>query len=215
MGSSGRPNPNWDDLEAQFHADIDTPDHVEARERRIRRMRTRRRVQIVLEWVLAVGAAVAVGLLVQAHVAQIYLIPSASMEPTLVEGDRVVVSKASYWNRSVRRGDVVVFGTPDAAQIEVSDLVKRVIAVEGETVWAEDGQIFIDGTFLIEPYLPGSTVTEDFGPVVVPEGHLFVMGDNRGPAMSLDSRFFGSIPEETVVGRVALRIWPVGRLGTL
>lgn len=214
-GSRGSSTPSWEELEHEFRSDIDGPTRAAQREQRIRRMRNRRLVRLAVEWVLILGGAVAIALLLQAHIAQVYLIPSASMEPTLVEGDRVVVSKASYWNRSVRRGDVVVFDTPPAALLDVDDLVKRVIAVGGETVWAEGGRIHIEGTLLIEPYLAGDVITEDFGPVTVPDGHLFVMGDNRSPSMSLDSRYFGSVPEDTVVGRAAWRIWPLGRFGSV
>jgi signal peptidase I len=101
----------------------------------------------------------------------------------------------------------------------VQDLIKRVIGLPGETVSARDNQIFIDKNdgagpvALDEPYLPEGTITNDFQGTPIPEGEVFVMGDNRDD--SRDSRFFGPIPESDIVGRAFLRVWPPSEIGTL
>jgi signal peptidase I len=169
-------------------------------------------VRNVVEWVVAIGGALAVAWLVQAFLFQAFVIPSASMEPTLIDADRVMVNKQSYRSNGPSRGDVVVFRRPPDVEIDsFNELIKRVIAVGGQTIEARGGVVFVDGQPIDEPYLEPGQTTENFGPVLVPPGELFVMGDNRGPAMSFDSRFFGTIPEELVVGRAFAIVWPPSR----
>lgn len=97
------------------------------------------------------------------------------------------------------------FGLVDPPQQE-QDLIKRVVGLPGETVEGREGGVYVNGRRLVEPYLPEGVFTSDFDPVYIPEGGLWVMGDNRGG--SLDSRTFGAIPERVVLGRALLRIWP-------
>lgn len=176
-------------------------------------------------------------MVVKAFVAQAFYIPSASMEPQLKINDRVIVSKLAYDLHAPRRGDIVVFRAPpgleksptpqhdpvlralaDAAQAvglasSGTDLIKRVIALPGETVEGRGGHVLIDGRVLIEPYLPPGTLTSSFGPFVIPKGYVWVMGDNRND--SEDSRYFGAIPVRTIVGRAIWRVWPVTDLSFL
>jgi signal peptidase I len=160
--------------------------------------------------VLLVAVGVAFG--VRAFVLQSYFIPSASMEPTLMIGDRILVDKLSYHLHGVGRGDIVVFATPpaEAADTTVKDLVKRVIGLPGEVISSSGGRVFINGRPLHEPWLPPGTVTTGIRTQKVPAGEYFVMGDNRSD--SQDSRFFGPIPRSLIVGRVVLRFWPLSRL---
>lgn len=182
--------------------------------------------------------AVVVALVLKAFVAQAFYIPSGSMEPQLEIGDRVVVSRVAYRLHDPRRGDIVVF--PSLTEPAVRDegvlparlarellvglglrepdeteLIKRVIGLPGETVEGHDGRVFVDGLRLHEPYLDPDLVTGDFPPTVVPDGHVFVMGDNRLPGMSQDSRSFGPVPIDSIVGRAVARVWPLGRLAYL
>ena len=134
----------------------------------------------------------------------------------------------------MRRGDIVVFPHPSAAPDDAGlvagavhdlletvglrkppedELIKRVIGLPGEVVGAEDGHVVVDGRALIEPYLPPGTLTGSFGPTVVPDGHVFVMGDNRGN--SADSRVIGPIEVDTIVGRAIARVWPPSRAAFL
>ena len=166
-----------------------------------------------LEWAVVLVGAVLVALLLRASLFQAFWIPSESMETTLLTNDRVLVNKVSYRLHDIHRGDVIVFARPDQEPGEIRDLIKRVIALPGEKVEARDNAIYINEQRLDEPYLDEGIVTGDFGPTVVPEGEVFVMGDNRGD--SYDSRWFGTVSEERVVGRAFVLFWPVGRVGSL
>jgi signal peptidase I len=183
--------------------------------RRRRRKASRRRN--VIEWILVIVGAILVAVLVRTFLVQAFRIPSESMSPTLEKGDRVIVNRLSYKVHDVNRGDIVVFSRParlPAGPDQPDDLIKRVIALPGETVQTKDGSIYIDNRKLNEPYLPKGTSSRDIEtPVTVPAGHVWVMGDNR--SNSADSRVFGPIDTDTIVGRAFLRIWPLNRLGTL
>ena len=182
--------------------------------------------------------AIVVALLLKGLVAQAFYIPSGSMEPQLEVGDRVVVSRLAYRLHDPRRGDIVVFpsltepaipdrGLPPARlarellvglglrQPDETELIKRVIGLPGETVDGVGGRVRINGLELHEPYLDPTLATGDFPPVLVPEGHVFVMGDNRLPGMSQDSRAFGPVPIDSIVGRAVARVWPPGRVAYL
>ncbi|MEX2659681.1 MAG: signal peptidase I [Acidimicrobiales bacterium] len=165
-----------------------------------------------IEWVAIVVGAFAVALLVKTFLIQAFYIPSESMFPALTKNDRVLVNKLSYELHDINRGDLVVFERPpEEPDSAVRDLIKRVIALEGETIEGRGGVIHIDGDPLEEPYLqPG--VVADAGScgltrMVIPDGHVFVMGDNRGS--SRDSRCFGAIHADLIVGRAFVKVWPV------
>ena len=180
----------------------------------------------VLEWVGVVLGALIVALLVKHFLFAAYYIPSPSMEPTLTDGDRIVVNKLSYRLHEVNRGDVVVFRRAMPQPDGINELIKRVIALPGETVEVVDGRVYVDGGLLLEPYLTARDSTGGFalppgciGPpdsinrCTVPDDHVFVMGDNR--RNSKDSRVFGPVAESGIVGRAFLRVWPLGDLGRL
>ncbi len=137
-------------------------------------------------------------------------IPSASMAPSLRQGDSVLVDKLAFrGGRTPARGDLVVFHAPRTGELTL----KRVVATAGQTVGIEDGRLVVDGRRPAEPYTdPDAIDSVYFGPVRVPAGAVFVLGDNR--ANSVDSRSFGAVPERDLVGRVRARIWPPGRWGT-
>ena len=172
---------------------------------------TRRR-RWLLEWLIVLVVAVALALGVRTYVAQTFFIPSASMQPTLLIGDRIVVDKLSYHLHGVGRGDIVVFATPPKEQSDptIKDLVKRVIGLPGDVISSKGGLVYINGAPLHEPYLVNGTVTTDITTQKIPPNEYFVMGDNRGD--SQDSRFFGPISRSLIVGREVLRIWPLPRL---
>ena len=134
------------------------------------------------------------------------------MVPTLKVHDRLLVDKVTLHAREIRRGDIIVFKRPEGfSDTTIKDLIKRVIGLPGDTVDGHDGRVWVNGKALPEPYLPKGRTTEKFDPVRVPVDNYFVMGDNR--AQSFDSRFWGTVPRESVVGRALVRVWPFSRLG--
>ncbi len=168
-----------------------------------------------VEWGAVLAVAVVFALVLRVFVVQTYYIPSGSMETTLNIRDRIVVDKLSYHLHSVHRGDIVVFARPPKeTDLSLTDLVKRVIGLPGEQIAsAPNGQILINGKPLSEPWLPpigrGQLLTP-ITPQTIPPGTYFVMGDNRNG--SSDSRVFGPISRSLIVGRVVVRIWPLGQL---
>ena len=167
-----------------------------------------------IEWVVIVVGAFVVALVVKTFLIQAFYIPSESMFPTLTEDDRVLVNKLSYRLHDVNRGDLVVFERPpNEPESDIKDLVKRVVALEGETIEERDGALFVNGERLDEPYLQRGVESHDLAPTVIPPDHVFVMGDNRGS--SRDSRFFGPIEEDLIVGRAFVKVWPLPDLELL
>jgi signal peptidase I len=174
--------------------------------------------------------------LLRTFVLQVFYIPSGSMQPTLEIDDRMVVEKLTYLVREPRRGEIVVFEgetfvDPYADESSATrvvrgvgqflgivpasarDFVKRVIGVEGDEVVIEGGQVFVNGEPIDEPYVVFDDGS-DYGPVTVPEGHLFFLGDNR-PNSSDSRRSLGFVPADHVVGRAAVIIWPLSHAGSL
>jgi signal peptidase I len=178
-----------------------------------KRRKRRSGARSAVEWVLLIGAALVIALLIKTFLVQAFYIPSESMVPTLKVNDRVLVNKLSYKMHGIHRGDIVVFTKPPNETSQIKDLIKRVIALPGDTVAGQTGHVYINGRQLTEPYLPAGITTDNFGPVKIPPGDIWVMGDNRPD--SQDSRFFGPIRESSVVGRAFVRIWPLSRIGFL
>jgi len=169
-----------------------------------------RAARVAFEWVVLIGTAVVIAILIKSFLFQAFYIPSASMEPTLKVHDRVLVNKLSYDFHDVHRGDIVVFKAPPSAQSGgIQDLVKRVIGLPGETIDSTpDGHVEINGHVLSESYLPpGTALGPPIPKQVIPAGHYFVMGDNRTD--SSDSRFFGPIARSQIIGRAFILIWPL------
>jgi signal peptidase I len=183
-----------------------------------------------LELPLLIIAALAIAVVIKTFFLQAFWIPSSSMEDTLLINDRVMVNKLAYRVGDLQRGHIVVFddprggAAPDEGLLEATrrnigeavglsvprtEFIKRVIGLPGERVEIIDNQVLIDGSPIDEPYLKAGSQMPDFGPVVVPEGEMFVMGDNRNS--SQDSRYFGSVPTDTVVGKAFVIMWPPSR----
>ncbi len=176
----------------------------------------RRSHRTLIEWAAILVVAVVAAVLLRTFVIQPYYIPSDSMEPTLKVGDKVLVNKLSYHMHGVHRGDVVVFEKPpNDYSPDIKDLIKRIIGLPNETISGRDGHVYIDGRLLNEKWLPNSpsSTTSSFGPVHIPAGDYFVMGDNR--TNSSDSRVIGPIPGSLIVGRAFLIVWPVGHISGL
>jgi signal peptidase I len=151
--------------------------------------------------------AIVIALLIHVFLAQATRVYGQSMEPNIHTNERLVIEKFSYHFHGPRRGDVVVLrdpgGTPEL-------LIKRVVGLPGERVTLADGRVYIDGKPLSEPYLNQSTQGGGRS-WVIPPLTVFVMGDNR--SASRDSRIFGPVPMEELVGRALFRYWPLGEVG--
>lgn len=190
------------------------------------------------EGVPLVLSALVLAILIKSFLVQAFFIPSASMEPTLRPGDRILVCRVCKVISDPTYGDVVVFSDPHpaphqdrglvggfahwlgegigVARPEDDDFIKRVIALGGDTWELRRGVLFVNGTRVREPYLAAERDSRDFGPETVPNGMLFVLGDNR--LHSGDSRFpppggLGYVPEAKVIGEAFVIAWPLGRIG--
>jgi signal peptidase I len=180
--------------------------------RRLYRLPPAVRLSIV-ETLDATIFAALLSLIIIVFVVQAFFIPSGSMEPTLLTGDRILVSKFAYRIWEIHRGDIIVFRYPVNP---TKDFVKRVVGLSGERIEMKDGLVLINGRPLGEVYptaLPGGdrACTSNYGPETVPAGAVFVLGDNR--CNSEDSRFFGFVPIKNIVGRALAVYWPPDRLG--
>jgi signal peptidase I len=151
---------------------------------------------------------------VLALILQIFIQPTIvygqSMEPSLHDQERVIVDKVSYHIGLPARGDIVIF----PVEGEPLPLIKRVIGLPGDTVEVHSGQVLVNGIALHEPYVSGPTAG-NMAQVQVLEDTVFVMGDNRAPGGSLDSRRLGPIPLNKLMGRARLAIWPLTSIGLL
>lgn len=184
--------------------------------------------------------ALVVAILIKTFLVQAFFIPSESMEPTLRQGDRVLVCRICTHFSAIHRGDVIVFSDPHpgpgqgrgavggflhwlaegigVAQPESPDFIKRVIALPGDTVEINAGVVYVNGNRLDEPYLDPERDTRSFPKRTIPAGMLYVLGDNR--THSGDSRFeppegVGLVPIDKVIGKAFVKVWPPGRWGWL
>ncbi|MGI8541361.1 MAG: signal peptidase I [Rubrobacteraceae bacterium] len=182
-------------------------------ERRSGKSQLRGHVEFLL--MLAVSLALVFGF-VRPVVAAPVFIDSGSMIPTLQISERLLINKLADDFSEPERGDIVLFEDPAGGE---APLIKRTVGLPGETVEFRGGDLFINGSPVEEPYIndpaPDTAFAPatNFGPVEVPEGRYFVMGDNRGG--SLDSRSFGPIPEESLIGEALFSFWPPGRAGAV
>lgn len=153
------------------------------------------------DWILALVVSVVLAVVIRLFIFEPFHVSGPSMQKTMFSGDQVMVNKLIYQFRQPDSGEVIVFHTK-----EERDLIKRVIALPGETVEVKNNRLYVNGKEISEPYLPEGSKTEDFKPVKVPAGQLFVLGDNR--TNSTDSRTIGPIPIESVIGRASFVYWP-------
>ena len=174
--------------------------------------RRHRRGRMLAETAITILAAVLLAGLARTFVFQTFYIPTTSMVPTLAVGDRILVQKAFFSPGDLREGDIVVFSHPplDHCPGPAGDLVKRVIALPGQTIYSSGNGIYVNGRRLAEPYLPhydplGPPVATRQHPYRVPPGELYLLGDNR--ADSCDSRYWGPIEGSSIAGKVVLVFW--------
>ena len=167
-------------------------------------------VREILDWTLHILIAVVIAFLIVTFVAQRTIVHDVSMQPTLYEGDNLIVEKISPKIGKLKRGDIIVFYEPQGER----QLIKRVIAVEGDTVDIKDGKVFVNGDVLEEGYIKGDfTPPGEYANLTVGEDELFVLGDNR--MNSRDSRNLGTIDISQVTGKAIFRFYPFNKIGVL
>ena len=178
-----------------------------------------------LEWFSVIGVALTFAIVIRVFLVQQFYISGPSMETTMFSDNRVLVNKLAYRIGEIDRGDVVVFdrAIPNGNEVQHDDLIKRVIALGGETISISKCVVFIDGVELAEPYLPKRDTeiavpadrcsTVDMEPIKIESDEIFLMGDNR--PQSFDSRMFGPIKKDLIIGQAFILLWPLRELKLL
>lgn len=156
----------------------------------------------------SVAIAVILAVIIRFFLFQPFYIPSGSMEPTLKPGDRIIVNKLIYRYSQPKRGDIMVFKYPRDPQ---RDFIKRVVGLPGETIDIKDSIVYINNSVIPQPFLEPGLKFGSFGPVDIPDNSYFMMGDNRNN--SEDSRVWGTLPSENIVGKAMFIYWPLSRIG--
>lgn len=170
--------------------------------------------QEIREWVESLVIALVLALVIRAFVVQAFKIPTGSMRPTLLEGDRLLVNKFIYKFKEPEQGDIIVFKFPGD---EKKDFIKRLIAKGGQAVMIKDGNVHIDGKLVEEPFIIRGITYYNKNPygsagknIKVPEGYYYVLGDNS--ASSRDSRYWGFVPQKNIIGKAFFLYWPLNRI---
>ena len=163
------------------------------------------------DWAISILIALVIAFVIRYFIVELYLVDGPSMRPTLQSAERLVVNKFIYRFRAPERGEILVFRYPKDPS---RDFIKRVIAVPGDTIEIKDGRVFVNQQLMNEPYILSKT-RGDYPLTTIPEGHIFVMGDNRNN--SEDSRFadVGFVPYELVKGKAMMVFWPWDEKKTL
>lgn len=159
--------------------------------------------------------AIVLTFILRSYVFETRTIPSLSMYPTLQVGDKLFVDKIVFKFNKVKHHDIVTFNPPPEAltgENVASPWIKRVIGMPGDKIQVTDGKLFVNDKAQVEPYI-AEKLNYNYGPVVVPDGTIFVMGDNRNN--SNDSHFWGFLPKENIQGRAFFRYWPPSRIGLI
>ncbi|WP_084024037.1 signal peptidase I [Vulcanibacillus modesticaldus] len=159
----------------------------------------------IYEWLKSLVIAALLAYIIHTFLFAIVIVSGPSMEPTLHNGERLILNKIVYKIHPPERGDIIVFHAT-----ETDDYIKRVIGIPGDKIEFKNNQLFVNGQPVEEPYL-GDVYTGDISPFTVPDETLYVLGDNRNN--SSDSRIFGPVAIDKVVGRVKIVIWPLNKLG--
>jgi signal peptidase I len=162
----------------------------------------------IKEWIYTILIAIVLVVIIRAFLLDTRIVPTTSMVPTIVPGDRLFVEKISHRISGLERGDVVVFEPPVSSGLK-DDLIKRLIALPGDTIEVKDGKLLLNGVAVDEPYI-AETIEYSFEKQVVPAGKMFVMGDNRN--RSYDSHEWGFAEIESVEGKALITYWPLDRI---
>ncbi|MGG1615806.1 signal peptidase I [Paenibacillus sp. NRS-1782] len=163
----------------------------------------------IRDWLVTLLIAMTVLLLLNLFVFNLSTVRGHSMQPTLMESQHLFVNKLIYNFHDPGRGDIVILQDPDSKSSSPRFLVKRVIGTPGDVIWVEHNHLYVNGELQNEPYTDSEIEDGDYGPFTVEPGHFFVMGDNRHATGSKDSRYFGSIKPQDLLGRAEFVFWPL------
>lgn len=172
----------------------------------------------IMSWILSIAAAAALGLSVVIFLGRLTVVNGNSMSPTLKNRDVLIIESITPRFGTIKQGDIVVLKIPELLERKQKYAVKRVIAKENQHIQIRDGKVFVDGRELIEDYVSNeeTNIGNDlYSDMIVPEGCIYVLGDNRLPEKSRDSRFFGPVKEDRIVGKCWIRIYPFTEAGPI
>lgn len=161
------------------------------------------------EWIKSILVAVLLALLIRAFIVEVFLVEGRSMLPTLDDGERLLVSKIQYYYRKPEIGEIVVFKAT-----ENKDYIKRVIAGAGDEVLVDWDGVYVNGRKLVEPYIIEEH-KEPYGPVIVPEDTVFVLGDNRNNSLDSRNPYVGFVSLDRIKGKAMFVFWPIKRMRLL
>lgn len=164
------------------------------------------------EWLITAGIVFAIMSLLNIFVFNVSTVIGQSMQPTLYEGEKLIINKITLDFANPGRGDIIVLHDPSTGPDRKEYLVKRIIGIPGDIVEVQEQKLYVNGRLVVEPYVDTEIQDPDFSGLSVPEGTYFVMGDNRHAGASKDSRYFGTVKKEQIVGKVALIWWPFSKM---
>lgn len=165
----------------------------------------------IISWIKLIVTAFLIAFVLKTFIFQIAYVKGPSMEPTLYQGQVLIVSKLSYRIGTPKREDIVVIND----KIEHKDLIKRVIGMPSETIDIKDGSVYIEGDLLTEDYIQVPTYENEFKKSTVPEDKYFVLGDNRVESRDSRSNSLGFVNRENIIGKAVFRLWPLNKAGTI
>lgn len=167
------------------------------------------------DWGITAAIVFALMSLINIFVFNVSTVVGQSMQPTLLEGEKLIINKISLTFANPARGDIVVLHDPSTGPDRKEYLVKRVIGIPGDMIEVRGHKLYVNGKMAEEPYINTENEDSDFAVLTVEEGTYFVMGDNRHAGASKDSRYFGAVPLERIVGKAVYIWWPLSKINSL
>ncbi len=167
------------------------------------------------DWIITAAVVFAIMSVLNIFVFNISTVKGQSMQPTLWEGEKLFINKITLSFANPRREEVIVLHDPSTGVGRKEFLVKRVIGIPGDTIEVRDHKLYVNGQLKVESYIDTEIEDSDFAPLIVENGSYFVMGDNRHAGESKDSRYFGSVAQELIVGKAVYIWWPFSKMNSL
>ncbi|MDQ0195221.1 signal peptidase I [Paenibacillus wynnii] len=167
------------------------------------------------DWILTALVVFVIMSLLNIFVFNISTVKGQSMQPTLWEGEKLFINKITLSFANPKRGDIIVLHDPSTGMNRKEYLVKRVIGIPGDVVEVRDHLLYVNGKVKVEPYIDTAIQDSDFAPITIDADSFFIMGDNRHAGASKDSRYFGFVTKDIIVGRAAFIWWPFSKLNAL